>query len=72
MSGERGGTRTHDHLIKSQVLYHLSYALAGRGLRALWGGVNSGSQKAKPPKTRSVTTKKTRRSVAFRLGRNVS
>jgi hypothetical protein len=27
-TGERGGTRTHDHLIKSQVLYHLSYALA--------------------------------------------
>ena len=24
--GERGGTRTRDHLIKSQVLYHLSYA----------------------------------------------
>ena len=30
-NGERGGTRTHDHLIKSQVLYHLSYALAGAG-----------------------------------------
>ena len=26
--GERAGTRTQDHLIKSQVLYHLSYALA--------------------------------------------
>ncbi len=25
--GERDGTRTHDHLIKSQVLYQLSYAL---------------------------------------------
>jgi hypothetical protein len=24
--GERAGTRTRDHLIKSQVLYHLSYA----------------------------------------------
>jgi hypothetical protein len=28
--GERAGTRTQDHLIKSQVLYHLSYALARR------------------------------------------
>ena len=27
--GERAGTRTQDHLIKSQVLYQLSYALAG-------------------------------------------
>ncbi len=26
--GERGGTRTHDHMIKSHVLYQLSYALA--------------------------------------------
>lgn len=26
--GERDGARTHDHLIKSQVLYQLSYALA--------------------------------------------
>ncbi len=26
--GERGGARTHDPLIKSQVLYRLSYALA--------------------------------------------
>src|SRR5262249_13654554 len=25
--GEPGGTRTHDHLIKSHVLYHLSYRL---------------------------------------------
>jgi hypothetical protein len=28
--GERDGTRTHDHLIKSQVLYQLSYALVAR------------------------------------------
>ena len=28
--GERGGTRTHDPLIKSQVLYRLSYALPVR------------------------------------------
>ena len=28
--GERDGTRTHDHLIKSQVLYQLSYALLFR------------------------------------------
>ena len=26
--GEPGGTRTHDHLIKSQMLYRLSYGLA--------------------------------------------
>jgi hypothetical protein len=26
--GERGGTRTHDLLIKSQLLYRLSYALS--------------------------------------------
>ncbi len=26
-NGERGGTRTHDHMIKSHVLYQLSYAL---------------------------------------------
>ena len=25
--GERGGTRTHDPMIKSHVLYRLSYAL---------------------------------------------
>ena len=34
--GERAGTRTQDHLIKSQVLYHLSYALAERS-PAVWG-----------------------------------
>ena len=35
--GEPGGTRTHDHLIKSQVLYHLSYGLSpnGRCLRGV-------------------------------------
>jgi hypothetical protein len=26
--GERGGARTHDPVIKSHVLYRLSYALA--------------------------------------------
>ena len=36
MIGERAGTRTQDHLIKSQVLYHLSYALAERS-PVLWG-----------------------------------
>jgi hypothetical protein len=31
--GERDGTRTHDPLIKSQMLYQLSYALLrGRGV----------------------------------------
>jgi hypothetical protein len=29
IAGERAGTRTQDHLIKSQVLYQLSYALHG-------------------------------------------
>ena len=30
--GERGGTRTLDPMIKSHVLYHLSYALTGRAV----------------------------------------
>jgi hypothetical protein len=30
--GERGGTRTHDPMIKSHVLYHLSYALTRRAV----------------------------------------
>jgi hypothetical protein len=30
--GERGGTRTLDPMIKSHVLYHLSYALTRRGV----------------------------------------
>src|ERR1044071_1311934 len=30
--GERGGARTHDPVIKSHVLYRLSYALPGAGL----------------------------------------
>jgi hypothetical protein len=29
-AGERGGTRTRDPMIKSHVLYHLSYALVAR------------------------------------------
>lgn len=29
VDGERGGDRTRDHLIKSQVLYRLSYPLDG-------------------------------------------
>ena len=29
--GERGGARTHDPVIKSHVLYRLSYALAPSG-----------------------------------------
>ncbi len=33
--------RTLDHLIKSQVLYHLSYGLAGAGVEARAGWVNS-------------------------------
>src|SRR5215510_2903151 len=31
--GEPAGTRTQDHLIKSQVLYHLSYGLLARSVR---------------------------------------
>ena len=38
MIGERGGTRTHDPLIKSQMLYRLSYALAFLGARYLLPG----------------------------------
>jgi hypothetical protein len=30
--GERGGTRTLDPMIKSHVLYHLSYALTRRAV----------------------------------------
>src|SRR5262249_17003317 len=40
LSGERGGTRTHDPLIKSQVLYHLSYALPARCVGAASHWVN--------------------------------
>ena len=32
--GERGGTRTHDLLIKSQLLYRLSYALFVLSMRS--------------------------------------
>ena len=32
LHGERGGTRTHDPMIKSHVLYHLSYALTRRAV----------------------------------------
>ena len=31
LSGERAGARTQDLLIKSQLLYQLSYALSGSG-----------------------------------------
>jgi hypothetical protein len=31
LNGERAGTRTQDLLIKSQLLYRLSYALAEQG-----------------------------------------
>ena len=33
ISGERGGIRTLGHLIKSQVLYQLSYALCSQDRR---------------------------------------
>jgi hypothetical protein len=32
LHGERGGTRTLDPMIKSHVLYHLSYALTCRAV----------------------------------------
>ena len=38
--GERDGTRTHDLLIKSQLLYRLSYALVTR--RMIPASENSG------------------------------
>ncbi len=31
-NGEPGGDRTHDHLIKSQMLYQLSYRLTTRSV----------------------------------------
>jgi hypothetical protein len=39
--GEPAGTRTQDHLIKSQVLYQLSYGLAAADVEACAGPVNS-------------------------------
>ncbi len=41
LPGEPGGTRTHDHLIKSQVLYHLSYRLTGACVEVRPRRVNS-------------------------------
>jgi hypothetical protein len=41
-SGECGGIRTHDHIIKSDVLYQLSYALVCRNdYKMLWVGMSS-------------------------------
>src|ERR1700722_7840420 len=39
--GEPAGTRTQDHLIKSQVLYQLSYGLAAADVEACARPVNS-------------------------------
>ncbi len=39
-AGERDGTRTHDLLIKSQLLYHLSYALEAARFRPCRGGAD--------------------------------
>src|SRR5262245_23048659 len=36
-AGERAGTRTQDHLIKSQVLYQLSYALSEASWARMYG-----------------------------------
>ena len=44
--GEPAGTRTQDHLIKSQVLYHLSYRLIGACVEMRPGRVNSASGEA--------------------------
>jgi hypothetical protein len=41
IAGEPAGTRTQDHLIKSQVLYQLSYGLAAADVEACAGPVNS-------------------------------
>ena len=38
--GEPGGTRTRDPMIKSHVLYHLSYALIARAVYG-WGSCGS-------------------------------
>ena len=41
-NGEPGGDRTHDHLIKSQMLYRLSYRLTTRSvIRDALGEVNT-------------------------------
>jgi hypothetical protein len=46
-AGEPGGARTHDHLIKSQVLYQLSYGLFRALLRALRTPVKTAPQCAR-------------------------
>ncbi len=47
--GERAGARTRDPLIKSQMLYRLSYALACRG-RVFWVGCRRALACPKPKK----------------------
>ena len=48
--GERAGTRTHDPMIKSHVLYRLSYALPGAHL-----GHRGPLSKPKPPPSTAMT-----------------
>ena len=45
--GERDGARTHDLLIKSQLLYQLSYALASPA----WGGSRNAAEPIDAPPT---------------------
>src|SRR5271155_4030248 len=52
--GERGGTRTHDPLIKSQMLYRLSYTLGSRALRLQPGPPGVNRKRAGPRSSRSL------------------
>ncbi len=55
--GERDGARTHDLLIKSQLLYHLSYALALPEKRAdPIGGPERGQYRSATPGPWPATT----------------
>ena len=49
IAGERGGNRTHDPLIKSQMLYLLSYALARSAQGALCPTASSGTGQRRCP-----------------------
>ena len=70
--GEPAGTRTQDHLIKSQVLYHLSYGLAGAGVEARGEPVNSERADARPPRRRDCEAISIRLGLADRSGETVA
>ncbi len=53
-NGEPGGIRTRDPLIKSQVLYRLSYGLGGRA-RTIGASDRGVNQRERSPASRSVT-----------------